>query len=66
MSKVIVCDCCKKTFANWHYDNPFNSSKFCNICGSYCSTYYDLDEDNIKRFEEEHEKWIINQRRTSL
>ena len=53
--RVIVCDCCKKPNASWHYDNPFNSSKFCNICGSYCSEHNLLEED-IFYYEQEHEK----------
>lgn len=36
--EVIVCDCCKKPYAKWHHANQYNSSKFCDICGSYCST----------------------------
>lgn len=59
MNNVIVCDCCKKPYASWHYDNPYNSSKFCNICGSYCSTY-NLDEDEIERLEEKHNEWLKN------
>ena len=62
MGKVIVCDCCKKPNARWHYDNPFNSSKFCDICGSYCSTY-DLGEDDIERLEERHKIWLREQGR---
>lgn len=55
--RVVVCDGCYKVNASWHYDNPYNSSKFCNLCGAYCSEY-NLDEDDIKRLEQKHEDYL--------
>lgn len=55
--KVLVCDGCYKVSPNWHYANPYNSSKFCDLCGTYCSEY-DLEDDEIRRFEEKHEDYL--------
>lgn len=60
--KVIVCDCCKKPYASWHYSNSLNSSKFCDICGSYCSEH-DLLEEDIDYYEQRHQQWLKEQER---
>lgn len=55
--RVIVCEGCYKPRAEWRYDNPFNSSRFCVICGTYCRDMR-LEDFEIERFQEKHEKWL--------
>lgn len=56
-TKTIVCESCHKPNAKWAYDNPNNSSRFCVICGSYCSDM-NLTEEEIERYQERHEYWL--------
>lgn len=57
VSEKLVCENCKKVNPDWRYANAFNSSKFCNICGCYCGTYF-LTDQEIESLNERHEKWL--------
>lgn len=46
--EAIKCDECKKINPSWHYASEFNSSKFCDKCGSYCRTVYLTEEEYEK------------------
>jgi len=57
---MYVCDRCH-LINRCHYDNPFNSSKFCNYCGSYCSKITDTEE-NREFHNEKQERYLFSEK----
>lgn len=56
--KYLICEGCYAIADNnWRHANAFNSSKFCNICGTYCSEKT-LYPDELKRLQEKHKKVV--------
>lgn len=57
MSETKVCDNCY-SINNYHYSSPFNSSGFCNECGSYCSTINKIKDEDLEFYERKHNEFL--------
>ena len=55
--RTLVCQCCSRVNPSWHHANSTNSSRFCDVCGSYCE-YVGMSPQDELNAQERHFKWL--------